>query len=114
MPIAAQKIMPCLWFDDQAEDAAKFYCSIFKNSRIETISRYGKDGQEIHGREGGLGHGRGVRARRAEIRRPERWSPIQVHRGDLVSESTARTSRRSIITGASSPPKAVRKVHAAG
>ena len=30
MAIAAQKIMPCLWFDDQAEDAAKFYCSIFK------------------------------------------------------------------------------------
>ena len=41
MAIATQKILPCLWFDDQAEDAAKFYCSIFKDSRIETINRYG-------------------------------------------------------------------------
>ena len=53
MAIAAQKIMPCLWFDDQAEDAAKFYCSIFKESRIETITRYGKEGHEIHGRPEG-------------------------------------------------------------
>lgn len=53
MAIAAQKIMPCLWFDDQAEDAAKFYCSIFKELRIETITRYGKEGHEIHGRPEG-------------------------------------------------------------
>ena len=32
MPIAGQKIAPCLWFDTQAEDAAKFYCAVFKNS----------------------------------------------------------------------------------
>jgi predicted 3-demethylubiquinone-9 3-methyltransferase (glyoxalase superfamily) len=53
MAIAAQKILPCLWFDNQAEDAANFYCSIFKDSRIETISRYGKEGHEIHGRDAG-------------------------------------------------------------
>jgi predicted 3-demethylubiquinone-9 3-methyltransferase (glyoxalase superfamily) len=35
-----QKIVPNLWFDDQAEQAAEFYCSIFKNSRIVNISRY--------------------------------------------------------------------------
>lgn len=34
-------ISPCLWFDTQAEEAAKFYTSIFKNSRIGAISRYG-------------------------------------------------------------------------
>ena len=45
-----QKITPCLWFDTQAEDAAKFYTSIFKNSGIEKISRYGKEGFEIHHR----------------------------------------------------------------
>ncbi len=67
MPIAAQKILPCLWFDNQAEEAAKFYCSIFKDSRIETISRYGQEGHEIHGPRGRLGHGRGVRSRGAEI-----------------------------------------------
>ena len=45
----AQKIAPCLWFDDQAEAAAKFYTGIFRNSRIVKITRYGKAGQEVHG-----------------------------------------------------------------
>ncbi len=35
-----QKIGPCLWFDGQAEDAAKFYVSIFKNSKIVTTTYY--------------------------------------------------------------------------
>jgi predicted 3-demethylubiquinone-9 3-methyltransferase (glyoxalase superfamily) len=48
-----QKITPCLWFDNQAEEAAKFYTSIFRNSRIGRISRYGKEGHEIHGRPEG-------------------------------------------------------------
>jgi predicted 3-demethylubiquinone-9 3-methyltransferase (glyoxalase superfamily) len=39
-----QKITPCLWFDDQAEEAANFYTSIFKNSRILDVSRYGEAG----------------------------------------------------------------------
>jgi predicted 3-demethylubiquinone-9 3-methyltransferase (glyoxalase superfamily) len=43
-----QKIIPCLWFDSNAEEAANFYTSIFKNSRIGKISRYGKEGYEIH------------------------------------------------------------------
>jgi predicted 3-demethylubiquinone-9 3-methyltransferase (glyoxalase superfamily) len=49
-----QKISPCLWFDTQAEDAATFYVSIFGNSGIEAISRYSKEGFEIHGRPAGL------------------------------------------------------------
>ncbi len=48
-----QKITPCLWFDNQAEEAANFYTSIFKNSKIESISRYGKEGFEIHGQKEG-------------------------------------------------------------
>ncbi len=48
-----QKITPCLWFDNQAEEAANFYTSIFKNSRIGNITHYGKEGYEIHGREAG-------------------------------------------------------------
>jgi len=48
-----QNITPCLWFDTQAEEAAKFYASIFRNSRIGRISRYGKEGHEIHGRPEG-------------------------------------------------------------
>ena len=42
------QITPCLWFDNQAEEAANYYTSVFKNSRIESISRYGKEGFEIH------------------------------------------------------------------
>jgi predicted 3-demethylubiquinone-9 3-methyltransferase (glyoxalase superfamily) len=48
-----QMIRPCLWFDDQAEEAAKFYTRIFKNSRITKLTRYGKAGLEIHGRPAG-------------------------------------------------------------
>ena len=51
--IAQQKIAPCLWFDTQAEDAANFYVSIFKNSRIKRVSRYGNAGREAHGKEPG-------------------------------------------------------------
>jgi len=48
-----QKIAPCLWFDDQAEEAAKYYCGIFGNSRIVTVTRYGKAGYEVHRRPAG-------------------------------------------------------------
>ena len=53
MPVTAQKITSCLWFDTEAEDAAKFYVSIFKNSKIVKIGRYGKEGKEVHGKEAG-------------------------------------------------------------
>ena len=48
-----QRIAPCLWFDHQAEEAAKFYTGIFRNSRIVAISRYGEAGYEIHRRPAG-------------------------------------------------------------
>ena len=48
-----QKITPFLWFDDKAEDAAKFYVSIFKNSKIGTITRFGEAGAEVSGRPKG-------------------------------------------------------------
>ena len=47
------KIIPHLWFDKEAEEAAKFYTSIFKNSKIGSISRYGEAGHEIHGMKAG-------------------------------------------------------------
>jgi predicted 3-demethylubiquinone-9 3-methyltransferase (glyoxalase superfamily) len=52
MPVN-QRITPCLWFDGKAEEAAKFYTSIFKNSKIVDTSRYGEAGQEIHGQPAG-------------------------------------------------------------
>jgi predicted 3-demethylubiquinone-9 3-methyltransferase (glyoxalase superfamily) len=42
--ILMQKITPFLWFDNQAEEAAKFYVSIFKNSKIVGVTRYGEAG----------------------------------------------------------------------
>jgi predicted 3-demethylubiquinone-9 3-methyltransferase (glyoxalase superfamily) len=53
MQMTAKRITPCLWFDDQAEEAAKFYASVFKNFKIGKISRYGKEGFEVHGRKEG-------------------------------------------------------------
>jgi predicted 3-demethylubiquinone-9 3-methyltransferase (glyoxalase superfamily) len=48
-----QRIAPCLWFDHQAEEAARFYVSIFKNSKVTSVARYSKAGQEVHGRPPG-------------------------------------------------------------
>lgn len=48
-----QKITANLWYDNQAEEAARYYTSIFKNSKLGRISRYGKEGFEIHGRPEG-------------------------------------------------------------
>ena len=47
------KISPCLWFDNQAEDAARFYTSIFRNSKITGTTYYGEAGKEHHGRTAG-------------------------------------------------------------
>jgi predicted 3-demethylubiquinone-9 3-methyltransferase (glyoxalase superfamily) len=52
MPVT-QRIAPCLWFDNQAEEAASFYVSVFKNSKIVSVARYGKAGHETHGRPAG-------------------------------------------------------------
>ena len=48
-----QKITPFLWFEDRAEEAAKFYVSIFKNSKIRNVTRYTEAGKEVHGRPPG-------------------------------------------------------------
>jgi predicted 3-demethylubiquinone-9 3-methyltransferase (glyoxalase superfamily) len=48
-----QKITPNLWFDDQAEEAARLYTSIFKNSKIKKVSRYPKAAEEVSGKKAG-------------------------------------------------------------
>jgi predicted 3-demethylubiquinone-9 3-methyltransferase (glyoxalase superfamily) len=48
-----EKISPFLWFDDNAEEAAKFYTSIFKNSRIMDTTHYGESAAEVSGRSKG-------------------------------------------------------------
>lgn len=47
------RISPCLWFADQAEEAANFYTSIFDDSKIVSITRYGSTGFEVHRRPAG-------------------------------------------------------------
>ena len=49
----SQKITPCLWFDSNAEDAASFYTSLFDDSGIDGILRYGDEGTEITGKQAG-------------------------------------------------------------
>jgi len=48
-----KKITPFLWFDQDAEEAVNFYISIFKNSKIRSITRYGEEGAKISGRPKG-------------------------------------------------------------
>ncbi|HEX2928422.1 MAG TPA: VOC family protein [Candidatus Binatia bacterium] len=48
-----QRISPFLWFDDKAEEAVKFYTSIFKNSKITNVARYGEAGAQVSGRPKG-------------------------------------------------------------
>jgi predicted 3-demethylubiquinone-9 3-methyltransferase (glyoxalase superfamily) len=48
-----KKITPCLWFDDKAEEAAKFYVSLIKSSKIGSITRYGKESAAASGRPAG-------------------------------------------------------------
>jgi predicted 3-demethylubiquinone-9 3-methyltransferase (glyoxalase superfamily) len=47
------KITPCLWFDTQAEEAANYYLSIFKEGKLNKISRYPIDGHEMHAQRAG-------------------------------------------------------------
>jgi predicted 3-demethylubiquinone-9 3-methyltransferase (glyoxalase superfamily) len=48
-----QGIVPCLWFDNQAEEAAQYYVSIFDKSRIVAVTRYTEAGRETHRKEPG-------------------------------------------------------------
>ncbi|MBI5355573.1 MAG: VOC family protein [Candidatus Aenigmarchaeota archaeon] len=50
---SANAITPCLWFDDNAEEAAEFYTSIFKNSKVGNVARYDEEGARVSGRPKG-------------------------------------------------------------
>jgi len=49
----AKPITPCQWFDTRAEEAAYFYCAIFKNSKITAVSRFPDAGQDVHRKPAG-------------------------------------------------------------
>ena len=48
-----QGVTPCLWFDDQAEEAVRFYVSTIRNSRLGHVTRYGEAGAQVSGRPKG-------------------------------------------------------------
>jgi len=48
-----QKITPCLWFDKEGEEAARYYCGIFDNSKINAVAHYTEAGYEVHGGRAG-------------------------------------------------------------
>lgn len=50
MAAAKPKLTTCLWFENQAEEAAKFYCSVFKDSKIGRTAYYPNAGEDIHGK----------------------------------------------------------------
>ena len=53
MSFETLKLTTCLWFDGQAEEAANFYVSVFRKSRITHVQRYSDAGKEFHGHEAG-------------------------------------------------------------
>src|SRR6266496_944006 len=97
-----KKITPFLWFDSEAEQAAKFYVGIFKNSKIGKITRYSEDGPRPKGSvmtvEFTLDRVEFV-ALNPESVRGSSSSPKQSR-----SRSTARTRMKSIISGRNFPP----------
>src|SRR4029077_5249669 len=111
-----KKINPFLWFDSEAEQAAKFYVGIFKNSKIGKIARYGGEAAQKTGRPAGsvmtveftLDRVEFV-ALNPESVRGSSSSPKRSH-----SQSTARPRKKSIISGKNFPPTADRPAGAAG
>src|SRR5215472_18163647 len=95
---AVQKITPCLWFDNQAEDAAKFYVSIFENSAIGAITRYGKEGFEVHGRPEGSAMTVSFRLEGQEFTALKRTA-FQVHRGDFLCGEMRDSGRSRSLLG---------------
>ena len=107
-----KKINPFLWFDSEAEQAAKFYVGIFKNSKIGKITHYGEDGprpqDSVMTVEFTLDRV-DVVALNPESVRGSSSSPKRSR-----SRSTARPRMRSIISGRNFPPTADRPGGAAG
>ena len=104
------KLTACLWFDTEGEEAARFYTSVFPNSRITGISHYGEAGPR--GEAGSVmtvdfeldGHA---------VSRAERRPGVHVQRGDLVPGQLRGPRRRSTATGRRCPT-AARRARAAG
>ena len=111
-----KKINPFLWFDSEAEQAAKFYVGIFKNSRIRKIARYPKEVAEKIGRPPGSVMTVEFTLDRVEFvaLNPESVRGSSTSPKRYRSRSTARPRSKSIISGRNFPPTADRLGGAAG
>ncbi len=89
------RITPNLWFDDQAQEAAAFYTSVFPNSRIAGITHYGQAGP----REAGTVMTVELRPRRPGVHRDQRRPPVHVRRGGLVPRRLLRPGRDRLLLG---------------
>ena len=105
------KQIPCLWFDGQAEEAAQHYTSIFPNSSIGDITRYGPDMPPAD--EGGRRPDRRLHPRRPGVHRASTAGRSSRSPRRSPSRSCARTRRRPTTTGTGSP-RAARRACAAG
>ena len=90
---AMQKIVPFLWFDNQAEEAAKFYVSIFKNSKIGRIARYGEAGAEVSGRPKGTVMTVKFQLEGQRIRSTKRWPNIHILASHIVRRELQDSER---------------------
>lgn len=101
-----QQITPCLWFDNEAEEAARYYTSIFKDSRITEISHYTEAGKERHGRPAGS-----VMAVSFELNGQPfaalNGGPLFKFNEALSLQVPCDAQRRSTITGKSWAPGAI-------
>ena len=79
-----QKITPFLWFDSQAEEAAKFYTTIFENSRIGNIARYSKAAEKAAGRPAGSVMTVEFQLEGQDFVGAQWRAAFQVHRGHIV------------------------------
>ncbi len=95
-----QKINPCLWFDHNAEEAVNRYVSIFKNSKILGVSRYGKAGKEIHGRPAGSVMTAAFKLDGQAVYRAQRRPGFQIQRGGLVPSQLRDPGRSGLLLGA--------------
>ena len=77
-------ITPFLWFDTEAEEAANFYVAIFEDSAITSVSRYGAEGSEIHGKPPGSAMVVNFRLRGQPYMALNGGPLLQVQRGDLL------------------------------
>ena len=99
MQTSMQKITPFLWFDNQAEEAVSFYTSIFKNSRIVSITRYGEEGAEASGRPKGTVMTVAFQLDGQEFVALNGGPYFQVHRGNIICRQLRIAGRGGLLLG---------------